>query len=242
MSYILDALKKSEQQGKPGSAEGVPVQTTVITQAKLPLPLIAVAVLLLIAVVGWSVYRLSGDDHALESVTPAEIAEPVAVVTDVIPESETHVVQPPVVATLNPAIVLRIDPAERPPIPPAAASVSSITPPPVPQSADLVESAPATPAAISVEQEPAMATARVEVRQLPPLSSLKKIPTLDVTGHIYGPDVSSRSVTLNGDSFHEGDMIRPGIYVDQITSDGLIIDVDGYPLTISRRRGWQAIE
>ena len=85
-------------------------------------------------------------------------------------------------------------------------------------------------------------TAKIETRRLPPYSSLQKIPTLTITGHLYASDPASRSVTMNGREWFEGEPVNRDVTLEEITRDGIVLAVDGYHLNVSRRRGWQAIE
>lgn len=83
--------------------------------------------------------------------------------------------------------------------------------------------------------------AKVEERQLPPLDSLRKIPALMINSHIYSGIASKRSVTINNQRQREGDYLTSDIFLQEITAQGIIIEVDGWPLSISRQQGWQPI-
>lgn len=75
----------------------------------------------------------------------------------------------------------------------------------------------------------------------PPYHVLKRIPTLEITGHVFSSIPEKRSVTMNGRVWREGQPIRENIHIDQITPQGLILEVDGWPLVVGRSQGWQEL-
>lgn len=79
-------------------------------------------------------------------------------------------------------------------------------------------------------------------RQLPPLNVLKKVPDLIITGHIYSSVADKRSVSMNGHDWREGDYIAPGLTLSEITPSGILVEIDGWSLPVKRNRGWQAID
>ena len=89
--------------------------------------------------------------------------------------------------------------------------------------------------------EPIISKGVVEERKLPPLTSLRKIPVLVINSHIYSGLASKRSVTINNKSQREGDYLTSEILLKEITPKGIVIEVDGWPLSISRQQGWQPI-
>jgi len=64
------------------------------------------------------------------------------------------------------------------------------------------------------------------------------IPTLEISSHIFSSLAVRRSIVVNGTRLIEGDFISPEIQVKEITQQGMIIDVNGWPLVVSRSRGW----
>lgn len=85
-----------------------------------------------------------------------------------------------------------------------------------------------------------------ELRILRPAISIEQaskdvqslIPILEISSHIYSSLAVRRSIVVNGERFVEGDFISPEIQVKEITHQGMIIDVDDWPLVVSRSRGW----
>lgn len=85
-------------------------------------------------------------------------------------------------------------------------------------------------------------TVRRAERVLPPLNVLRTVPDLIITGHIYSSVATKRSVSMNGRDWNEGDYITDTIRLKEITENGIVVDVDGWDLPVRRNRGWQAIQ
>ena len=64
------------------------------------------------------------------------------------------------------------------------------------------------------------------------------IPNIEVSSHIYSSLPGRRSIVVNGQRLVEADFITPQVQVKEITHQGMVIDVDGSPLKIDRSRGW----
>jgi general secretion pathway protein B len=64
------------------------------------------------------------------------------------------------------------------------------------------------------------------------------IPNIDISSHIYSSMPARRSIVVNGERLVETDFITPHVQVKEITHQGMIIDVDGLPLVVDRSRGW----
>lgn len=57
--------------------------------------------------------------------------------------------------------------------------------------------------------------------------------------HVYATDASMRAVTMNGKRFVEGDEIRPGVRIREITETGVILDVNGRPIPVDVLQDWR---
>lgn len=64
------------------------------------------------------------------------------------------------------------------------------------------------------------------------------IPSIEISSHIYSSLPARRSIVVNNERLVEADFITPQVQVKEITRLGMIIDVNGWPLVISRSRGW----
>ncbi|MDP2546677.1 general secretion pathway protein GspB [Oceanobacter sp. 4_MG-2023] len=281
MSYILDALKKSQQQRADSIDDAmlapllVTPEATPVVEARLPLSLVLIV---LLAVVGaFALYFMGAEPVPAPGMEPVvaeinvkeNVKERVAVPATA--EATGSVSEPSVVAAINNETPLAVPPVEsaqqlRPEViratdfvPAKAREMAETTtvsvtpqPPPVvveaatpPEKASVQSAAPESTQVstqANTSEPPAVAdSSALERRHLPPLSSLRKVPDLVITGHIYSQDGSTRTVSMNGRQWYEGDMIVPGVFLQSITSSGLVLDVDGYPFPINRNSGWQSI-
>lgn len=67
----------------------------------------------------------------------------------------------------------------------------------------------------------------MEMSELP-LSVRQKLPDLSISGHFYENKPSSRIITVGGKTLHEGASAAPGIRLERITPDGAVFSCDGY--------------
>lgn len=216
MSYILDALKKSEQQragNQPAAAAvHVPLSPAPARSALLP--------------VGWSLMilvgllLLGGWWLASPGVPAAPMAEQ-PLTQPAVPEPVTMAPAPVMTTTRLPETLVPVS------VTPAAETAA-------PAASVMAEPQPAEPQA-----EPGVA--RVQTRRLPPLESLRRIPALMINSHIYSPLADKRSVTINNRAWREGEPLAEGIVLQEITPQGIVLDVDGWPLPVNRQQGWQPV-
>jgi general secretion pathway protein B len=75
-----------------------------------------------------------------------------------------------------------------------------------------------------------------------PFEALESIPTLEITGHTYSTVRDKRRVVMNAREWREGESIIKGVVLQEITQGGIILDVAGWPVVIGRSKGWQAIQ
>ncbi|UTW46964.1 general secretion pathway protein GspB [Bacterioplanoides sp. SCSIO 12839] len=239
MSYILDALKKSEQerqQQAPGEADtnslvgvgwvATSSETLSSTSAQLSalLPGLLLGLLVALLIVAGIWFMQGGDVPVLQSqVSESQppIAEPLIKPVSEVQVSRTEALTPKtqaqtpesqVVDTTKPVLV-------------EAAEDSSFDEQPA--DVNLVESNP---------------NVTRSQRTLPPLSVLRTVPDLIITGHIYSSMPEKRSVSMNGHEWSEGELISGNLYLKEITPDGIVVEVDGWNLPVKRNKGWQAIQ
>ncbi|MCA6060889.1 general secretion pathway protein GspB [Thalassolituus sp. ST750PaO-4] len=225
MSYILDALKKSEQERARQMNQAMSLQdsTSISLAAETPFRsinriLLSVALVTVITGLLYGLTLLSGKSAPVPVENTPQVT---ALADDITPAAETVTLrQAPPVAAVTPAVGATPVPLQQTPV---------STPSPAPETAidsELRETAP---------------RAGVETRSLPPLASLRRIPQLMITSHIYSPVPEKRTVSMNNREWNEGDLIAPGIILKEITPGGILLDVDGWPLQVGRSKGWQAI-
>jgi general secretion pathway protein B len=192
VSYILDALKKSEAERSRGVVPTLltPPQTS-FRSGVVGWVLIAVLIVNAGLFAAWLYWpRTAGS-------TAAIAREPVAVAT------------------------------------PEAASNA-----PAPQSKPLPE--PQPPLEASVREQPTTVAPRPTSRQ-PDVVAESDSGAADVSfsTHVYATDPSMRAVTMNGRRFVEGDTIRPGVRIREITETGVILDVNGRPISVDVLQDWR---
>lgn len=216
MSYILEALKKSEQQRADVPAATAPqpllpvAEPAPAPQAWLPLLVVLVCVLVAGALI-WHVWQ------PVTVATPA--VKPAAVVAQVSESTASVIVRPE--PSVLPAQIET--PAE------AAEVLPATLPPPLSADSDL-----------NTHSVPVIA-APVETRTLPPLSALRRIPALMINSHIYSPLPDKRSVTINNRPWREGEPLADGIILQEITPQGILLNVDGWTLPVNRQQGWTPV-
>ncbi len=80
--------------------------------------------------------------------------------------------------------------------------------------------APPRPAAASRPERP------IDVSQLPP--GLKEgLPDLSISGHFFDTAPARRIVIIGGHTLHEGEALTPGLTLEQITRDGVVLNYRG---------------
>lgn len=256
MSYILEALKKSQQQHEQQLTSAAAVITATPPASRfwpnwLLVLLSLVSLLVLVLVLLWhsygqvtfqateSVPAIMATGNDLKASNASSAAPEDTLESSVSSETPTLVtsVMPPVAATAVTTATLASRPV-------ATVNIESASP----ESANLksAKSANAIPTSTQADGETdnvgtASHQPRVQTRTLPPLSSLRKVPDLIITGHIYSSIASQRQVTMNGRLWSESDPIAEGVRLQHITRDGIELEVDGWPLTLHRNRGWQSL-
>ncbi|WP_419810954.1 general secretion pathway protein GspB [Bacterioplanoides sp.] len=252
MSYILDALKKSEQERQQlnpqsGATNGLinpewQQTTSTSTPSSTLLPgLILGALMALLVAAG--VWVFQDDEVALQ--TP--VAEPVSLKSV---QSKLVQLEPiqseqqkeAVVATTD--LSSQVEPVLAKAVPVKTTSiktepVKTVTNTEVKAEGEPVSAVQAAPAQVTPASSPNVTRSQ---RTLPPLSVLRTVPDLIITGHIYSSMPDKRSVSMNGHEWSEGDYVNGNLFIKEITPDGIIVDVDGWSLPLKRNKGWQAIQ
>jgi general secretion pathway protein B len=250
MSYILDALRKSEQQRQRGAAPTLSLEQPA---AAAPKPRAYLAYGVLAAV-------LLGAGIAIGWLRPwqEEPAAP-AVRIAAAPPSASAVRQPPPAPTDS---ATRLAPGAQvqdaaPAAQVAAASAAVTVPAAATASAQVL-----APAAVPVPAKPRLpASARAEVRGKPkagavavpgnaaspepppvaaapaqtvvslaelPLALQQELPAMTISVHAYSARPGDRLVGINNRMLHEGDSVAPGLQLEQITPEGMVFEYKGY--------------
>lgn len=56
----------------------------------------------------------------------------------------------------------------------------------------------------------------------------REIPALSVNGYIYSNNKADRSVLINKRLLHEGDVVAPGVTLEKLLPDGMVLNYKGY--------------
>ena len=255
MSYILDALKKSQQereqrQSPPGTMPSgfQPVFAEEKNSAHRPMWLwLIIALLMAVAALLVLLLLSVRENTALSSSvnTPEVFSADAESSVKAAAENETQLkasrppvtVQTPAVARSevekNTTETKAAKPSSNPVSQPASTQVNTS---PVPETPVSVAKPDPEESLKTVQEEPAVA-----LEQTPPYQVLKSIPDLEITGHLYSTLADKRYVNMNGRVWHEGDYISDQIRITSITPEGLILDAGGWKIAVGRSQGWQAI-
>jgi len=210
MSYILEALKKSEQQRKQGD---VPTLQTIhlprpeqTSTASWPYLVIVLLLVSLAFVLGW---LQPWQDRQAAETTSAQ-AQPMA--------------EPPApAAPAAPVTPVRPEP------------VAAL---PVVAAAPVVEQQPAYQASADSTIRPSLEIGAVPyLTDLPELVQ-QAIPQMNFAGHVYSSNAQQRSVIINGRSMSEGDRVIDGLAVEQITHDGVVFNYRGQLFRMDILQNW----
>ena len=211
MSYILEALKKSDQTRKQG---GVPyliiilVPLTVEVQQSLwPYIVIVILIMGLVFLLGW-----------MKPWQSVSITEPVV---------NSHQLSN---KNTESAVVI-----ERQVVVEAESEIKRLTA--NTHKPDLIErSVNYEPQVSMMQAEPRLES----VPHLQEMSELvqQAIPDMAFAGHVYSSNPVQRSVIINGSAMGEGDLIMNGLSIDQITDKGVIFDYQSQRFRIDILQDW----
>ncbi|OUS25815.1 hypothetical protein A9Q99_20380 [Gammaproteobacteria bacterium 45_16_T64] len=224
MSYILDALKKSEEERRKGDLPGLQTYTPlpqVDGKKKGWFVLVAVLVIVNVAIVLlWSPWSQEG-----EVVTPVQSISTKTQAVEVEAISERpHVRMPiekPRASMSQPVTPLKVL---------APTPVRSKEPPSVATQAYIDES-PVVQA--KAQAPPAPSRHRVpETSYMPQLSEISEdirsqIPDLTFSSHMFSSKSRFRSITINGKRLKEGKYYDEHLFVSEITEKGAVLSFDG---------------
>jgi general secretion pathway protein B len=217
MSYILDALRRADAERERGTVPSLHTQQFGVLPGDDEAPprsrlLIGTIALLVLALGGMLAWNFFGGSEP----PPRPVAQAVAPPPGVAP--------PPVFAPQSLASASAGLPASA-----ATATAMATSPPrPLPRPAARREVAPATPPSSPT----APASDRIYSLAELPEAIRRELPKLAYGGGSYSGDKASRLAFLNGQVFHEGDTIAPGLVLKQVKQKGVILAYKGYRFEI----------
>lgn len=251
MSYILDALRKSETERRQGRIPDLGQQVQLIHKPrKKSIPIlvwVALGLVLNAAVLAWIFWpqgrQVSLKDQSIPSAgmtAPAPIPTVEPVIVEDKPEPPPRVSAPervqssPTSDTLEGAIE----------IPTPGANTDSPTDA-VAETGDadelerptVIVPRPRTPSAVN-PSEPDDASAQMAPHLVElPLAFQKRVPDLIFNSHIYASEPSARRVMINDNYLRPGESFS-GITVERITEEGVELSMDGRRFRVGVVRNW----
>lgn len=250
MSYILQALKKSEQERQQGDIPDLNSHHGVVELDEYPVASVArgrwfwVYLLLFILgmILGGCLLFLSWQRPVVSAAT-AQKSVIVPVAPAVVEEPEMHVAEP----VVEPAVV------EVPVKRPTAVAIMPLPTQTVAEPVTNTDNKAAQPTKVNVttavstvtaQTKPATATSAVKAAEpVPYLTELddafqQQVPTLRFSTHIYTPKARLRIVEINGQRYAENAMIAPGLRLLHITPKGVVLQLKGQSFQLDANRNW----
>jgi general secretion pathway protein B len=236
MSFILDALKKSELERQRQSQPGLMDTPAAQRRGRLPLWAILLGALLGINVIVLSVMLMRNGTPPVAS-APKKRADAAAVAQDHAPAVADHfspLDQPPVYA---PEIPVTADDASAG----TGTGLSAVAPlaPPLAHSSaqrSAPRSAARRPDPVLVD-----ADAKADNEEVLPsineinLSGAQALPELHLDVHVYATRPSDRFVYINMRKYHEGSSLPEGPLVEHIRRDGVVLNYQGLRFILPRQ-------
>lgn len=214
MSYILDALNKSEQERERKQTPGLKNLRSDAAPSGFQTRhfVYLLAILVTLNVIGVFIYF--GQNTYPESVIPPQAENPPA----------------------NPIVAASTAPIER--FSPSAQETS------IPPSSFTTNYEPARPSSSFTTGRPTRFTAPVAggntvgINDLPD-SVIGRLPEIKFTAHIFASDPDLRMVNINGVSRREGDLVSNSLLLVEITEVGVVLNYEGYSFLVDILEDWQ---
>lgn len=253
MSYILDALKKSEQERGRGGIPGVQtVHSSALSyntkKSWWPYILIAAVLLNLVAILYFiytrenpadstaSIAAATGDNASSKApiqsaVTPAT---PPAQPQQAAATAATGRQQDNQQAANFPTAASTATAARQAIAPPATGSQSTTQPVPDYREAAGYPQTMATAESYSAQQESDI----LEFDELPE-TIRQQLPAIIISAHVYSTNPRQHSIVINNNFMEEGEYFLDGMVLDEITRDGAIFLYKDFRFHLGVVSGWQ---
>lgn len=216
MSYILDAIMKSDQQRQHGTTPTLSTAHGIAAAPKQP-PFLSYSLLAaLLVAAGIAIGWLRPWQTAPQ--TPAASADKIA------PDAQSGQVPGTAPVTANKDVPAFVAAGTREASAPFVAGVAKDT-------------AMVTPKAIAktpTGSAQGNTTAVMTLAELP-VPIQQDIPRMSISVHAYSGAPANRLVSINDQLLREGDTLAPGIRLDEITADGMIFSYKGYRFRTTAR-------
>jgi len=232
MSYILDALKKSDQERKQGDVPNLQTVYIPVTTAKQSSwGLYGVILLLLLGLVFVIGFMLADRFSSQQSlVAPADVQQKEAL--------ENESIDTALIASqADKKRAEETDKARQSSESQQATNRQSTT-----QAIDVNDIAVDAKKRVT-ENASRKASVATDLTSIPYLHELadylqQSIPQMNFAGHVYSSTASSRSVIINGVVMSEGDIIVEGLKVEQITPKGVVFEFQGELFRMDILQDW----
>jgi general secretion pathway protein B len=244
MSFILDALKKSETERQRQSVPGLMDTRLTNRRNRLPVWAVALGILLVVNVIVLAVMLIRSNPAprtAAATAVPASTPHPTAGDAGVSAAADHFSPMDP-----NPANPVYAP--EIPVAPPATAAQPSdnAAPPQVPRPAvvpRLIDELKTPPVRSTRRADPVLTDedAKADSDEVLPtinelnLSGSQTLPELHLDVHVYGNQPSERFVFINMRKYHEGTTLQEGPTVEHIRRDGVILSYHGLRFLLPRQ-------
>lgn len=220
MSFILDALKKSEIERQRQSVPGLIDATHLRRRSRLPGWAIALGVLLAVNLLVLTFVFMTRRGALVHSPEPSRAQSTPAQPMQVTPVPETAAEPPKPFSPLDPAPVFAPEIPVAPLASPSPAVVHH------PRRADpVLTDTDAGPE--SQEVLPSMS----EIN----LTGSQKLPELHLDVHVYATKPSERFVYINMRKYHEGATLQEGPALERIRRDGVVLNYQGLRFVLPRQ-------
>jgi general secretion pathway protein B len=217
MSFILDALRKSEIERQRQSGPSIAEFPVARDDRRLPIALVVIGLLLAvnIAVVVYFMLRDTGGPAAVTAgMEPAAAADP--------PPAAVPASQP------SPAVVSPLESQ-------SLAAEENPEPPAVYYEAPATQAPDAPDPTLLPEAGPGLAYGDAPAgNDFPSVAAVTGLPELTVDLHVFTADPAKRAVFINGRRYTQGARIAEGPMVEEITADGVLLSYRGRRFVLPR--------
>jgi general secretion pathway protein B len=228
MSFILDALKKSESDRQRQSGPALFEVKVAPPRRGLPLWAIAIGVLLAVnlLIIAWMMLRHPRAEAAVTVTPPPPLAAGATPAAGGAAPAASVAAQPP---AQSPLVVA----PQAPPV--AAVPASAPYPSPVPPAAGAANDEPDPEDLAPAQEPPAFKANHVQrgtVEGVPLYQDASAtpgthIPPLRLDLHVYAERPQDRFVMINMRKMREGEATPEGVRVESITADGAVLSYNG---------------
>jgi general secretion pathway protein B len=240
MSFILDALKKSETERQRQSVPGLMDTRVAIRRNRLPIWAVLLGVLLVINVIVLAVVLMRSNSAPRTAGGPAPAlpapatAAPATAAADHFSPMDPNPANP----VYAPEIPVAAEPAQTP-----VDNAAPMTPPRPAAVPRLVDDLKVPPLRSARRADPVLTDedAKADSDEVLPtinelsLSGSQSLPELHLDVHVYGSKPSERFVFINMRKYHEGTTLQEGPTVEHIRRDGVILNFHGLRFLLPRQ-------